>query len=1456
MLGDEQRSSNMEKISATLSQIFGDAIRLETYVENDQLESIIYERGYIESQPDKATDDQSPDKEHIKKIQRTLGSTDFDEGIEYKMDNNPARRSSESSEEEDTFVLAPEPPDEPDDVWDDAPLYPNVEHHQEKTLKSEVSSERNREPPHTKAFHEEAKGKIPRQQLREEDLPVGRTVLETDVDTQQQKWIQQAIKSTDVDKWKLEAHVNSDEVKITFHVLIPSNVDFQTDTDKVVLCIWERDDSQHHFIEVEMEFVCYRQDGRNAAQLTGYIILKKDKKALSSLRYNYYIERSGVSLETNIPRQSTWEHRFFDSKLNKRKLHCTALKNNQGPNQNPLVNWGKKTTHMSDCLRLCIEKGYKINDKGVKKTLWGLYTDVLHNLVDIDEDLSIQRKISVCLLMLNVRHFVGYKSGDPANELLCKGFRMTVCTKNRSTVEWDYLQHIFFVQDRMSIKMKLIELAKDICSDVSIGKNPSWMYLLPVLHFLNGFCRPFQEIPLAFDHQAKIPKWWGIDSEIEHITDIFKKTHYHWCISLRHVIEKLKYMFEVDIYLPRTMMASLRIEELKDALDYDIFPYEIGCASIYFFLRTLRVYDVSEKALQKCTETLQRHMLTAKNDRFGPRRVLIGLRTSCDLYSESLCRLNSELTLNTVVIFFSFVARFDILQLKSSKLAEELSKVSLNLNVVSAKTFEWINKIQRKHLTMFNLLQIWDQLLRLRGLPHTFHIEEWMQIVITELRERIHTTLVKDFRGQFKPRLVEAYIAGIDTYSKELQDLLSSFILMALAEQHNENTAVYLKLYDTVSKRFLTEWNGKLNDNKSMNLETIVTWTALPKLIKVLCHESTSNDQNKECQEIINLVKALVEDFVCVILDGKICVKLLQLMENQKDVLFPLCDVLKFNTELIRVALLKRREELNVFYRTRATLEALKLFCDGVDEVQVDMEDVEDLLQKNVEESALNELVIVQKLTEKSEEMTHIIQINAKSLNEDVINMITCLEELKKSGCFTAEWKRVILDLKIHTSLSLNDLYEHVYLPSIESLKEKAKQISSGEIAYVDMEDFVGRICGLNYDTILFELKTVCPDISPKVLSERVEQFKQCRQIRLATQVASAFFKVKDVYGLSGNFSAVDHLKNYDITTLTLSSKKEDILISSRDLNHVTKEGAACVEAFANCADLISWLRDIIKGGIKEVNVFVDLGMTSAGDDIEKISRVQSLHVAVNGYATLIFELEETSGFKEVLKACDSVFGELQNTPKLPEKLEYAQRYLHWFKEIKQAHGSVEVTSFMQAENINECGIYQIGTKVWKTFGGQGSQFSLAEFSDINKVLKLTLSIEGNEGSNPEYTYDKLQDLQSRLMLVAGEAEKSKISVERFNQILEGVVRLCNIYIKLVKSGCMFFQNFAIELVCDTNPNRPIAASLYLANQESILQQQCTKGSNISLLYAEFYENIPFLTLVILQKPYFCFKKQ
>lgn len=42
-------------------------------------------------------------------------------------------------------------------------------------------------------------------------------------------------------------------------------------------------------------------------------------------------------------------------------------------------------------------------------------------------------------------------------------------------------------------------------------------------------------------------------------------------------------------------------------------------------------------------------------------------------------------------------------------------------------------------------------------------------------------------------------------------------------------------------------------------------------------------------------------------------------------------------------------------------------------------------------------------------------------------------------------------------------------------------------------------------------------------------------------------------------------------------------------------------------------------------------------------------------------------------------------------KQESTNDELAWLQEIKKAHGSVEVTSLMQAEAINDCGIYMIG---------------------------------------------------------------------------------------------------------------------------------------------------------------------
>jgi len=54
----------------------------------------------------------------------------------------------------------------------------------------------------------------------------------------------------------------------------------------------------------------------------------------------------------------------------------------------------------------------------------------------------------------------------------------------------------------------------------------------------------------------------------------------------------------------------------------------------------------------------------------------------------------------------------------------------------------------------------------------------------------------------------------------------------------------------------------------------------------------------------------------------------------------------------------------------------------------------------------------------------------------------------------------------------------------------------------------------------------------------------------------------------------------------------------------------------------------------------------------------------------------------------------------------------------------------------------------------------------------------------------ELRDLQSRLMLIAGEAEKGRQDVNRFIAVLSAVEKLTKTYIKLKRSGCLLFTNW------------------------------------------------------------------
>ncbi|KAH3728523.1 hypothetical protein DPMN_054480 [Dreissena polymorpha] len=81
--------------------------------------------------------------------------------------------------------------------------------------------------------------------------------------------------------------------------------------------------------------------------------------------------------------------------------------------------------------------------------------------------------------------------------------------------------------------------------------------------------------------------------------------------------------------------------------------------------------------------------------------------------------------------------------------------------------------------------------------------------------------------------------------------------------------------------------------------------------------------------------------------------------------------------------------------------------------------------------------------------------------------------------------------------------------------------------------------------------------------------------------------------------------------------------------------------------------------GQKELNVFVDLAMMSAGDEPMNIKKVQCLHSAVLGYSPLIFDIDGNCDYMTLLDKCKVVWKELDTNPNLPKQLVGSQMLMY-----------------------------------------------------------------------------------------------------------------------------------------------------------------------------------------------------
>ena len=93
---------------------------------------------------------------------------------------------------------------------------------------------------------------------------------------------------------------------------------------------------------------------------------------------------------------------------------------------------------------------------------------------------------------------------------------------------------------------------------------------------------------------------------------------------------------------------------------------------------------------------------------------------------------------------------------------------------------------------------------------------------------------------------------------------------------------------------------------------------------------------------------------------------------------------------------------------------------------------------------------------------------------------------------------------------------------------------------------------------------------------------------------------------------------------------------------------------------------------------------------------------------------------------------------------------IEWYKSIKDTLGSMVVSTFGQMRDINELGVFVVGSTTKKI------HFTLPE------VIHLEFAAGKKTITKSECSLDELRDLESKLVLITGKNAKEREEVDKF----------------------------------------------------------------------------------------------
>eukprot|EP00105_Crassostrea_gigas_P007930 XP_011422347.1 PREDICTED: E3 ubiquitin-protein ligase rnf213-alpha isoform X2 [Crassostrea gigas] len=980
----------------------------------------------------------------------------------------------------------------------------------------------------------------------------------------------------------------------------------------------------------------------------------------------------------------------------------------------------------------------------------------------------------------------------------------------------------------------LLESYKDMIPDVlnalrrlirseKSTDDPTWLCCLPLFHFLSKKCEPYEDTPLLDNHTARKPVWWGKD-DIDEEMDFLKGKSF-WKMEPASVLQMLEPMFEIDFYLPRCFMAVLRFEKLN-VVSTGLFPPEVTLAGLFYYFKTF-YFDTesNRKIVCICLETVYSQLakIVSRNEDEISHNVLascyLSYRIGGDLFLTANARHSreTEVMIQVIKAYVMSLAVFDHLMNKSCEATKNFPKKTdllAHLEGRKKNILYWLNGFM--YFNVEKDLKVWDCVLSM-DIPASTIKDAFMM----ELKEKLQSDLRKN-KWRVQENLVELYCNEAEQFSSIMQEILGSFAFQALEDGCFCEDRIMLgpgalRYGNMLSRLFERSWNNnKLSDTKPRDvLRFTLSWKPFIHFLEMFYQKEKSDVLSEDCQVHFIQAATLLKVAMDTLMEGTVLVGDLEIINNAVDTFIHLNKSISkrergnegFDEALVRETLILRCREVRKFEEVKTNVQVFTQMCQHF---RVDLSDIDLKIEElsNVDNRKLCDICkpgIRERISDIENYDPVVIAFN---IPPDMQCILADLKRLSQGSLFLNMWtKQGTQEVKSKGSLlTVDEVMENVWHVTYPTWMKLSKRIAEGNITFKEFQEHFKNVATDNLKQQLCYL----PGGKRDWVTERLQQVKEHRELQQCVTGASIILEVVKEYDLKGNFEPIRMIVKM-VHGTDSDSKMSDFNKSLMDACDILREigprETECLQEFINCKTLIDWLKKSMES-LKELKVFVDLASISAGEGDLEVARVKLLHAATTGYAPLIFNLDDQCDYIRFLDKCKLVWKELKTDPQLPLKLKDTKRQLEWLNSVKSAQGSVEVTSMRQAEAINSIGIYVVGkidANIQK------------EKPTIDDVLQLHVQKDEKGSRLPKrYQYKELQELQSKLMLVAGKAEMGKDDVERFTIVLDAVIRLCNVYIKLVSSGCVLFTNWQAKFLCD--PARKACAVVRFGSGEGCTQ--------------------------------------